>query len=59
VRLTPVKGRRGRHVHITQNLRMALCGIKVDGFIVTPDEPTTCPRCVTIAMEFDREAGFN
>lgn len=59
MKTTAVKGKRGRLVHTTMNLRMALCGIKVDGFIVMPDDEVTCQRCLTLAAEFAQESGFN
>ncbi len=49
--MTAVRGKRGKHVHVTADLRMALCGIKVDGFILTPNVPVTCVRCLNVVLD--------
>jgi hypothetical protein len=46
--MTRVRGRRGKHVHVSHDLRIALCGIKVDGFIIIVDEHETCSRCIAV-----------
>jgi hypothetical protein len=57
--MTRVRGKRGKLVHATTDLRRSLCNRKVDGFIVEPDSDITCDVCLTIARDCDKETGFN
>lgn len=40
-----VRGKRGRLVHWTRDLRICLCGRRCDGFIVEPDVEADCQAC--------------
>lgn len=44
--MTPVRGKRGKWVHWTHDLRTTLCRKKCDGWIVEPDTKPTCEICL-------------
>jgi hypothetical protein len=47
----PVRGPRGRFVHLTVDLRRSLCGRKVDGWRVDPDTGPECLTCAEIDLD--------
>jgi hypothetical protein len=38
--------RRGSRVHDTHDMRVTVCGLRCDGWIVEPDGPADCTKCV-------------
>jgi hypothetical protein len=45
--MTPVRGPRGKVVHVSFDLKRSLCGRKVSGWIIEPDACITCLTCHT------------
>ena len=58
--MTAVKGKRGRHSHMTRDVRGTACGLNCDGWIVLGFDPreepeqVSCRTCrAVIEMEFN------
>lgn len=49
--MTPVRGPRGRCVHLTADLRTTLCGRKVERWRIEPDQPPTCVKCAEVDLD--------
>lgn len=54
MKTTPVRGPRGRFVHLTVDLRRSLCGRKVDGWRVDVDGGPECLTCAEIDTDIAR-----
>lgn len=52
--MTPVRGKRGRLIHLSADLRKTLCGRRVEGWIVEPDTNATCSVCVDVDLDIAR-----
>ncbi len=44
----PIRTRRGKVVHLTDDYREAICGQSVDGGVLAVDEGCDCRRCLRV-----------